>query len=124
MRRPAGFAVLAVCSGLFGTVMTLGLLEGGAPDDPMLLRAMVSVIAALALVNAEALWQVRPWAYRASRALARSVVGSIAVTAAWGLLSQPVEAFWLLVIAAICAWGLRPVLDYIRGCSVALYPAP
>jgi O-antigen/teichoic acid export membrane protein len=124
MRRPSGFAGLAVCSALFGLAMGLAFLDTSTLDQPVATRAVVAVIAALSLVNAEALWRVRPWAYRASRALAASVVAAIVLAGLGGFVHHAWNSFWLLVIAAICAWGLRPVLAHVRGSSLARYPLP
>ncbi|HEX8903770.1 MAG TPA: hypothetical protein VF771_02870 [Longimicrobiaceae bacterium] len=126
MRRPAGYTGLAVCAALFATVLVAVVLSPNDSGDWVIgvMQCVLALISALAWVTAEALWRMRPWAYRASRALARSVVGVMALTGTLVLLDEPWDGFWILFIAAITAWGLRPVLEYVRGRALALHPAP
>ena len=76
---------------------------------------MLSVVITLGLVTAEALWTMRPWAYRASQALAASVVGLIVLAGLHVMPSDPWTAMWMFVIAAISRWGIRPVVEYVRN---------
>ena len=66
---PPGFRFLAVCALLCAAAMIVPLLRR-VPPDGQLDRVMVVVIALLALITAEALAFVRPWAFRATVALA------------------------------------------------------
>jgi len=66
---PAGFRFLAVCALLCAAAMAPELMRP-PPEDTELRRLMAAVIAVLSLVTAEALAFVRPWASRATVALA------------------------------------------------------
>lgn len=70
----AGFAALMV-----GLLATLPGARGSA--EVWLGRATLAVLGALAVVAVEALWRVRPWAWRASSALA---LAHTLAALAWG----------------------------------------
>lgn len=127
MKRPAGYTGLAVCAAGFGVLLSLGIID---PDFRALdladagFDAGFAVIAALAFVTAEALWGMRRWAYAASRALAASVVGAFLLGVVAGLTKGEFASLIMLPMAAITAWGLQPVLRYVRDRSQALHGTP
>ena len=73
-RTPRGFHVAAAFAAAFAALMALALAwmptEGAPGWATVAARASCALLAALAGVAAEALWRPRPWAYRASAALA------------------------------------------------------
>jgi uncharacterized membrane protein len=80
--HPAGFVVLSGCSFLCACVMALGLADGVEDlAHPLAGRFALATTGALALVTAEALFFVRPWAFSASLAFAASFAATILVTA-------------------------------------------
>jgi hypothetical protein len=124
-RTPAGFYFVSMCAAAFGGCMALvaALMENlGSPRETLLVRALAGLLACLSGVAAEALWNARPWAYRASLALA--LVYAAAVT----LLTLAVEgvgglmvAFWILFFSA---WVVVPIMMYVRNRSSTLFGTP
>lgn len=122
---PPGFHAAALCAASFGTIMAMVVLEldGGDPWGRMWMRACAALLAALSGVVTEALWRPRPWAYRATLALA------LAYTAVVILLSLGLEgldglttAFWNLFFSA---WVVVPIVIYVRNRSATLFgPRP
>jgi hypothetical protein len=86
---PGGFFALGACALTFGAVLAM-ILANGMLSSPGELpaRAAVAVTGVLAFVAAEALFFTRPWAYRASAALAASYGAMMLIVAAetgsWG----------------------------------------
>ena len=110
-KRPTGFGFLAVCSLLCAGAM--GSLLAMIPDDvPHLLAARFALGAtgALALVTAEALWRVRPWAFGASLAFGGVfVVMPVAVTGMWeAIVVSALPALFILAALSIVHRGLFP----------------
>ncbi|HET7232536.1 MAG TPA: hypothetical protein VFJ16_21180, partial [Longimicrobium sp.] len=73
-RTPTGFYVCGLCSAILGVLLAVGLwsMEAGnhVEAEEILVRGVLAVLAALSAVATEALWRARPWAWRASVALA------------------------------------------------------
>jgi peptidoglycan/LPS O-acetylase OafA/YrhL len=84
-QRPFVFSGLFAAA--FAAVMVLMLAsvssESGTPV--WLLRATFALLGSLAVVAAEALWRVRPWAWRVSAALA---LAHTVAALAWGFAMQ------------------------------------
>ncbi|MFL5541529.1 MAG: hypothetical protein ACJ8J0_21255, partial [Longimicrobiaceae bacterium] len=74
--RPAGFVFLTVCALACACVMAAAL---AAPDFPPVARFSLAATGALALVVAEALAFVRPWAFGASIAFAGTFIAMLFV---------------------------------------------
>jgi hypothetical protein len=74
--RPAGFVFLAVCALLCALALAILLATG---DELPRVRFALGATGALALVTAEALAYVRPWAFGASLAFAGSFVALVFV---------------------------------------------
>jgi hypothetical protein len=77
--RPTGFVFLCVCALLCAAVMGWLLTGDAAAHTTMPGRLAIAATGALALVTAEALAFVRPWAYRASIAFGVAFVVRVAV---------------------------------------------
>ena len=111
-RRPAGFGFLAGCALLCAGVMALGLADGGSDlDFPLVSRFALAATGALALVTAEALAFVRPWAYGASLALAGSFVATMFVLGGGydvGFVMIGVSALPILIALSIVYNGMHP----------------
>jgi hypothetical protein len=124
---PAGFHAAALCAALFGTIMAVVVLEvdTGSGDQwgRMWMRACAALLAALSGVVTEALWRPRPWAYRATLALALAYTGVVALLCL-GLegLDGLMTAFWILFFSA---WVVAPIVIYVRNRSATLFgPRP
>jgi hypothetical protein len=78
--RPAGFTFLTLCALLCACGMAWALATLGGEEHLPAIRFAVAATGALALVTAEALAFVQPWAYGASLAFAGSFVAMLFVT--------------------------------------------
>src|SRR5687768_9691973 len=78
--RPAGFTFLTVCAVLCACATAWALATAGDEQRLLASRFALGATGALALVTAEALVFVRPWAFGASLAFAGSFVALIFVT--------------------------------------------
>jgi hypothetical protein len=106
--RPAAFGILAVCSFLCACVVSAVLVGGGGDVDPgMGGRFGLGVTGALALVTAESLWFVRPWAFGTSLAFAGSFVATLFV------LADSIDVF--LVMAAVVALPILVALIFVHN---------
>jgi len=119
-RTPLGFYVAAVCAAVFGAAMVrLALVPFWWGHLDVLVRAAALVLAGLSAVAAEALWRARPWAYRASLALA---VAYACVLAIKGFLNDGMDgvvtAVWMLILSAIV---VVPLVAYVRHRSEDLF---
>ena len=115
--RPAGFVFLTACAVLCAAVMALGLADADFASEPVS-RFALAATGALALVTAEALALVRPWAYGASIALAGSFVAMVFVVAGSievSLAIACVVALPILSALSIVYNGLRPVPPVTHG---------
>src|SRR4051794_38712122 len=114
-QRPVGLTLLALCAALFAALMALLLLDA----DGYARRGAVALLGALALAAADALWHARPWAFRASAALAAAFASTIlAAGATSGDLAG--TGAWLLLIVVF----LLPALVYVAGAMAARAPSP
>jgi len=125
-RTPTGFYVASVCAAAFGVLMAMaGLVmdDGGGPGWGAIPgRAAAGLLAALSAVAAEALWRARPWAWRASRALAVTYAALVVtVCAAIGETAAVFVALWILIPSAMV---VAPLLMYIRNRSADLFGTP
>jgi hypothetical protein len=119
---PIGFHLLAICAMVFGTIMALLVLDprnGGDPGERMWMRACAALLAVLSGVVMEALSQPRPWAYRATLALAYAVVVTLLCLRSEGLGLE--VAFWILLFSS---WVVVPSVMYVRGQSTRLFGTP
>ena len=112
VKRPAGFGFLTFCCVACAILMAT-LLGGDILPAYMLLPARMAIGAtgALALVTAEALWRVRPWAFSASLAFAGTFEVMLFVvtgTLLGGLAMAGVAALFIVVALSIVHNGLFP----------------
>jgi hypothetical protein len=113
--RPDGFLFLATCALGCACVMAgvLGLGNGGPP----LVRFAVGTTGALALVTAEALACVRPWAFGASLAFGGMFIALLGV---WVSYTERVAV--LAVVAGL--FVLIALVMVYRGMESLSTPAP
>lgn len=124
-RTPAGFYFASVCAAAFGAMMALWFMatdESGREAEVIALRGAAAVLAALAAVAAEALWNARRWAYRSTLALALTWTASVTLLSL-GLmgLSGLGVAFWILFLSA---WVVLPIVLYVRDRSSTMFGTP
>ena len=116
--RPSGFGFLAFCSVTCAVVMALLLGGSDLPSDVLFpARMAVGATGALALVTAEALWRVRPWAFSASLAFAGTFVVMLFVVSgslAGGFVASSVAALFIAVALSIVYTGLFPNRTSVR----------
>lgn len=124
-RTPTGFYVASVCAASFGALMAVmvllmdqgdGLVWRAIPG-----RAAAALLAALSGVAAEALWRARPWAWRASLALAVAYAALVTLFSVVGNEGGLVAALWILISSGVV---VVPLLMYIRSRSAALFGTP
>jgi hypothetical protein len=122
--RPFGFLLLsvsAVCCALGGLGGVVGTDFGEGPGGLALFRALFGLVAAASLLAAEALWWVRPWAFRATAAMLLSITMAVAAVFfeadGWEGLGAGSP---FLVGLAILAWA---VLPYVHRRSTSLSAA-
>jgi uncharacterized membrane protein (DUF2068 family) len=120
-RTPAGFYFVSVCAAAFGTGMALvaGMVDNlGNPWATILIRAVAGVLACLSGVAAEALWNARPWAYRASLAYVAAVtLLTLGVYGLEGLLAT-------IGILLFSACVILPIVMYVRDRTDRLFGPP
>ena len=118
--RPFGFLLLsvgAICCALACIAALVEPLYAETPWEALPFRATYSLVAATSLLAAEALWRVRPWAFRATAAMLLSVALAVAAVffVADGWEGLAVGSPFLAGLA-ILAWA---VLPYVRRRSTA-----
>jgi hypothetical protein len=112
-QRHVGLTLLALCAALFAAFMALLLLDA----DGYARRGAVALLGALSLAAADALWHARPWAFRASAALAAAFAATmLAAGAASGDLAG--AGAWLLLVVVF----LLPALAYVASVLATLHP--
>jgi hypothetical protein len=112
-QRPVGLTLLALCAALFAALMALLLLDA----DGYARRGALALLGALSLTAADALWHARPWAFRASAALATAFAATVlAAGATSGDLAG--AGAWLLLIVVF----LLPTLGYVASVMATLHP--
>jgi hypothetical protein len=119
---PQGLQLLGICAALFAGAMAILLLEGGSAAY----HAAAGLLGMLALVTADALWQARPWAFRASAALA---VAFVAVVAVGGYVVHDVGGTFALLFLSIAVIGWALVYIHrqaplYRGPAAPAVPVP
>jgi len=119
-RTPAGFYLAAFCAVAFGLLMARAALRLGSltGDDTALVRAAALLLAALSAVVAEALLAARPWAYRASLALAAAFAGVVVLD---GLGDGAPGFSWAVARLIVSAIVVGPILVYVRERSADLF---
>jgi len=113
-RTPLGFYLAGLCSAVFAAVMAWMLASSGTFGGAGSLqgRAAAALLAVLAAVATEALWCARPWAYRASAALAVAYGAAVlALAFAQNGIAGVMAACWLLVASAVV---VVPIVAYVR----------
>ncbi|HSU13868.1 hypothetical protein [Longimicrobium sp.] len=128
-QRPNEYAGLAFCAAVIGVVLAALAVYPAAPGAwnawGVVFRGAGVLLSALALVTAEAIWRVRPWAYRAGAALAWSTIGCFVVPALAGLLmGELLGAFGMLLAAGFIAFPVLPMVGYLRRMHPQLHPRP
>jgi hypothetical protein len=127
-RRPGEYAGLALCAALYGVVLAAFAvyLAGPAPElEEGVVRGVGIVLAGLAFVTAEALWRVRPWAYRAGFALAWGTIGCFLAPAFIALMvGEVIVAVALLLAAGFIAFPVLPMVAYLKRTQPRLHPRP
>jgi uncharacterized membrane protein YcjF (UPF0283 family) len=127
MKRPDGYTMLAIFAALIGGVLLLPMTHPEFQARNLAtagIHAGYALFTALAFVTAEALWGMRPWAYAATLALAASLVGAFVIGAIHGIVNGDYVLVMLLPMGALTAWGLQPVLRYVRDRGRLLHGAP
>ena len=116
--RPACFGFLAFCSVACAILMAKLLGDNQLPAYRLFpARMAVGATGALALVTAEALWRVRPWAFSASLAFAGTFVVTLFVltgTLLSGLLASLVALLFIAIALSIVYNGLFPARTPVR----------
>jgi hypothetical protein len=110
---PEGLRLLGICAALFACVM-LYLASGHAN-----VGGVAGLLGTLALVAAEALWNGRSWAYRASTLLATLYFVVIII----GPILLPNAPPIGLIVPVLSAGAIIPALRYIRRQVSLLTPA-
>lgn len=121
---PTGFYVCGLVSALFcvGTValqLAMDPLDGES-GGRMMVRGLSMLLVPLSAVVTEALWRARPWAYRASLALAlvyaSTLAAAVVATRDTAMIGSVV--MWAIVSAV----AVIPMLGYIHTRSAQLWP--
>lgn len=124
--RPEGFGLIAGVAWTFAAVMAYALFvaDASAGDGPFAMvapRAFAALLAALAFVAGEAIWNVRPWAWRASVALA-ATYAAVAALQVFSSAHGVVDALGTFAgIAVLSASVVAPMLLYVHDRHVALF---
>jgi hypothetical protein len=116
--RPAGFPFLSACALACACVMASLLAKLGG--DALSGRFAVAATGALALVTAEALAFVRPWAFGASLAFAGAFFAAIFVTA------DSVDSFFVVATVTLIPViiALAFVYNGLRSVHAIAHSAP
>ena len=105
-RPPEGLRLLGLAAAIFACLMVLGVVI----PKWTVMGGVAGMMGVLALVAAEALWNGRPWAFRASVALAVGFYIALVVV----LTIVPHAAVGAGVAMGLSIGGLIPALLYIR----------
>lgn len=110
--RPRGFGVLAIITTGFAVFTISGIMLG---SRNRLVETVLLAWSGLALVTAEALWNLRPWAHAATVALQAAVAGTVAVGAlALAIIGRWDTAFVLGLVTAASALALEGAARHVR----------
>ena len=112
-RRLVGLKILALCAAAFAALMALLLLDA----DSYAGRGAAALLGALSLTAADALWRARPWAFRASAALAATTLATVTTA---GVLSGDLAGAGASLLLAVVF--LVPILAYVASVMVTLHP--
>ena len=118
--RPREYAGMAVTAALFAALLCIVVVTGetGRHFAELVMRAYVAVLAVVSLITAEAIWRVRPWAYRAGRALALLTLAVFALPALYSLVTlQLAPALGFLFVGGVVALIVMPMVGYLRRTS-------
>jgi hypothetical protein len=121
---PGGFYLCGLVSAVFcvGTVamqLSMDPLPGES-GERLAVRGLAVLLVPLSAVVTEALWRARPWAFRASLALALVYAATLAA-AAMATRHTPIQesvVMWTIVSAV----AVIPMLGYIHTQSAQLWP--
>ncbi|HEX6750975.1 MAG TPA: hypothetical protein VF092_27045 [Longimicrobium sp.] len=120
MRRRTGFRLLAACAAVIGAALAHELYHG----EELVARVFLAISAALALVAADALWRDRPWAYRATVALAWTLAGVPIAAGTLGFSLAGMRSVGLVAIGVGSTYILAPAVRYVRRRTLVRHPAP
>jgi hypothetical protein len=112
-QRRVGLKILALCAALFAALMALLLFV----TDGYAGRGADALLGALSLTAADALWCARPWAFRASAALA---ITTLATVVAGGIVSGDLAGAGASLMLAVVF--LVPTLAYVASVVATLHP--
>lgn len=127
-RRPTEYGGMAFCAAVYGILLAvLAVALPGPATDPVEggVRAVALTLAALAFVTAEAVWRVRPWAYRAGFALAWGTLACFLAPAVVAVLTLELPAaLGFVIMAGLVALIALPMVGYLRRMQPQLHPRP
>lgn len=115
--RPREYAGMAVTAALFAALLCAVVVVGGPGRElgGVAIRAYVALLAVLSAITGEAIWRVRPWAYRAGRALAILTLAAFAIPTLVSLvLFEPVAALAFFLATGLLALVVLPMVGYLR----------
>lgn len=121
---PTGFYVCGLFSGALCVATVAAQLSmdpvGGESGGRLAVRGLSLVMVPLAGVVTEALWRARPWAYRASLALALVYATTLATAMYAVRHSRMLDdmVMWTIGSAVV----VIPMLGYIRALSARIWP--
>jgi hypothetical protein len=112
---------MAVTAALFAVLLCFVLLytdPGGYAPRDLLIRGYVAILAVLSLITAEAIWRVRPWAYRAGRALAILTLAVFVLPTIVAVVTlQLLPALGMALATGVVALIVLPMVGYLRRTS-------
>ena len=127
-RRPNEYAGMAICAALYGMALAAALVYVPGPVSEAgdgVLRAVMATLAALSFVTAEAVWRVRPWAYRAGFTLAWGTLACFFLPVLIALLKLEIPAaLGFALVAGVVAMIVLPMVGYLRRSRPQLRPRP
>jgi hypothetical protein len=121
---PAGFYMAGFFSASLGMMSLSAFLTdpAGHTLGDALTDGALALIVVLSFVATEALWALRPWAWRASLTLALAFAGAWLV--AWATDPGAGLVDGIVVVGLFSCVFLVPLLAYIRSRSRMLWPPP
>lgn len=127
-RRPNEYGGMALCAVVYGVLLAtfaVALPGPAAGAWEGLVRTAALTLAALAFVAAEAIWRVRPWAYRAGFSLAWGTLACFLAPAAVAVVMLDIPAaLGFAVVAGLVALIVLPMVGYLRRMQPQLHPRP
>jgi hypothetical protein len=127
-RRPTEYGGMAFCAVAYGVLLAALVVALPGPAAGAwegLVRTVALALAALSFVAAEAIWRVRPWAYRAGLSLAWGTLACFLapVAVALAMLEIP-AALGFALLAGLIALIVLPMVGYLRRMQPQLHPRP